>query len=656
VTPVAPAVSFALRVSVLVTACSGVAALAVTGLLPTVAAAVAVLLMCAAAAAADRLPPAQSLTGRRAAAGSVIAAGGLLALQFRGHPGSFLDLSEALAELGRSIAPLMVGVLIAQFLLADRVRDLLVALVHSCMTFLLALGMAPRPAVILLLVVAWPAVVTACHEAHAARRRVRADLVVRPERSEGASQRPPHAQLVSLAAVSAMVAVLVVAITPPPAGIAHRNRFGRQAAGSLAGAPDRSASAYSSGTLDLRARGTLPDTPIAVVPAQSPVLWRGVVLSHYDGVAWRSRVDGGWTDANPGATPQPVRRDRVRLRSGFAGVLLAPGRPVDIAVDGRVVPVPGGYELREPEGGSYPSAYTVTSAVTAPTAEALRAASGPDPELGETVLPALPARVTHLSRNLTRGAATRYDAVASVERYLGEHATYRLDSPVPPPGQDAVDHFLFEARTGFCEQFASAEAVLLRAAGIPARLVTGFSGGTPSGGTREVRAQNAHAWVEVWYPGVGWVASDPTAGAALAGASGSLLTRVDQFLRSVQQHAGRSLLIGALLALLAAGLVWARRRREPTGVPAIAPRVASPVIAAFARLESALDRAGAPRAPAESLGELAHRLPADPPLAGALAVLELVCYSGRAPTVSAVQDAARAIDDATAGLLAGQPR
>jgi protein-glutamine gamma-glutamyltransferase len=655
VTPVAPAVSFALRLSVLVTACSGVAALAVTGLFPAVAAAVAVLLMCAAAVAADRLPPAQSLIGRRAAAGIVIAAGGLLALQFRGHPGSFLDLSAALVELGRSIAPLMVGVLIAQFLLADRVRDLLVALVHSCMTFLLALGMASRPAVILLLVVAWPAVVTACHEAHAARRRVRADLVVRAERSDGSSQRPPYSQLVTLAAVSAVVAVLAVAITPPPAGIANRNRFGRHAAGSITGAPDRSASAYSSGTLDLRARGTLPDTPIAEVPANSPLLWRGVVLSHYDGVAWRSRVDGGWTDANPAAS-QPVRRDRVRLLRGFAGVLLAPGRPVDVAVDGRVVPVPGGYELREPEGGSYPGAYTVTSAVTDPSAEVLRAASGSDPELDETALPTLPARVTHLSRTLTGGAATRYDAVASVERYLGQHATYRLDSPVPPPGQDAVDHFLFEARTGFCEQFASAEAVLLRAAGIPARLVTGFSGGTPSSGAREVRAQDAHAWVEVWYPGVGWVASDPTAGAALAGASGSLLIRVDQVLRSVQQHAGRSLLIGALLALVAAGVVWARRRREPTRVPAKAPRVTSPVVAAFARLESALDRAGAPRAPAESLGELARRLPADPPLSDALAVLELVCYSGRTPTVSAVHDAARAIDDAAAGLLAGQPR
>jgi transglutaminase-like putative cysteine protease len=653
VTPVAPEISLALRVSVLVTACSGIAVLAVTGLFPAVAAGVAILLVCAAAAAGHRFPPAQGMTGRRIAAWVVIVAGGLLALQSRGHSGSFLDLSDALAELGRSMAPLMVGVLIAQFLLAYRLRDLLVALVLGCMTFLLALGMAPRPAAILLLLVAWPAVVTACHEAHAARRRARADLVVR---ADGASSRPPHAQLVTLAAVSAVVAVLAVTITPPPEGIVNRDRFGQQGAGSQAGAPDRSASAYSSGTLDLRARGTLPDTPIVAVPAGSPLLWRGVVLSHYDGVAWRSRFDGGWSDPNPDATPQPARRDRVRLLRGFAGVLLAPGRPLNVAFDGRLAPVPGGYLLRASDGAAYPSAYTVTSTVTALPADTLRAASGPDPELGETSLPTLPARVTDLSRKLTSGAATRYDAVASVERYLGEHATYRLDSPVPPPGQDAVDHFLFEARTGFCEQFASAEVVLLRAAGIPTRLVTGFSGGTPRGSTRELRAKDAHAWVEVWYPRVGWVASDPTAGAALADTSGSLLTRVDQLLRSVQHHAGRSLLIGALLALAAAGLVWARRRRVPTGLPATMPRVTSPLVAAFVRLESALDRAGTPRAPAESLNELALRLPADPSLSDALAVLELVCYSGRAPTVSEVQDAARAIDDATAGLLASEPR
>lgn len=653
-TPAVPPVSLAMRLSVLLTACSGVAALGVTGLLSAATAVAAVVLLCAAAVTSYRLPFAQLMTGRRAVGGIVIALGGMLALQSSGHAGSAMDLSTALAALGRSIAPLMIGVLIAQFLLADRVRDLLVALLHSCTTFLLALGMAPRPAVALLLLVAWPAVVTACHEAHAAHRRGRADVV---GRADGVDARPPLAQLATLAAVSAVVAVLIVTLTPQQEGIASGSRIGRQGAGPIAGASDRSAAAYSSGTLDLRARGKLPNTPIAVVPADSPLLWRGVVLSHYDGVSWRARVDGGWSHPDPAVTTQPtVRRYRVLIREGFAGVLLAPGRPTDVAVDGRVLLMEGGYLLKAPAGRSYPDEYTVTSGVTAPAAEVLRAATGADLDVGEKALPALPARVIDLSRELTGTAATRYDAVLAVERYLGEHATYRLDSPVPPPGQDAVDHFLFEARTGFCEQFASAAAVLLRAAGIPTRLVTGFSNGSPTADGRELRAANAHAWVEVWYPGVGWVASDPTAGAQLASDSGSLLTRVDVALRSVQRHAGRSLMIGALLALVAAAVAWTRRRRAPRASPSVDRRVTSPVVAAFIRLESALARAGTPRAPAESLTELAQRLPAEPPLSDALALLELVCYSSRTPDVRAVQDAAQVIDAATAGLLAGQPR
>jgi hypothetical protein len=80
------------------------------------------------------------------------------------------------------------------------------------------------------------------------------------------------------------------------------------------------------------------------------------------------------------------------------------------------------------------------------------------------------------------------------------------------------------------------------------------------------------------------------------------------------------------------------------------------VVAAFVRLEAALDRVGAPRAPAESLAELAGRLPAGQPIAGALGVLEKVCYARRSPDVHAVQEAARVIDDVAAGLLADQSR
>ena len=161
--------------------------------------------------------------------------------------------------------------------------------------------------------------------------------------------------------------------------------------------------------------------------------------------------------------------------------------------------------------------------------------------------------------------------------------------------------------------------------------------------------------MEVWYPGVGWVASDPTAGAQLAEGTGSLLTRLDDLLRSLQDRAGLLAASGALLALL--GLAWwAARRRTRSPAASTATRSPSPVVAAFLRLEAALERVGTPRRPAESLSELASRLPADPPVADAIAVLEQVCYAGQAPGAEAVQGAARAIDDAAAGLLAAQSR
>src|SRR5690606_33351871 len=77
----------------------------------------------------------------------------------------------------------------------------------------------------------------------------------------------------------------------------------------------------------------------------------------------------------------------------------------------------------------------------------------------------------------------------------------------------------FGSRRGFCEQIASALVVMLRTQGVPARLATGYTPGTrdPVAGVWEVRARNAHAWAEVWFPEVGWQAFDPTAGVPLAG-------------------------------------------------------------------------------------------------------------------------------------------
>ena len=112
-----------------------------------------------------------------------------------------------------------------------------------------------------------------------------------------------------------------------------------------------------------------------------------------------------------------------------------------------------------------------------------------------------------------RRPTSTYDMVRAFEAWIGANVVYDLDAPTPAAGVDAVDDFLFSSRRGFCEQIASALAVMLRTQGVPARLATGYLPGERDrlSGVWKVRASDAHAWVEVWFPDSGWQAFDPTA-------------------------------------------------------------------------------------------------------------------------------------------------
>jgi hypothetical protein len=109
------------------------------------------------------------------------------------------------------------------------------------------------------------------------------------------------------------------------------------------------------------------------------------------------------------------------------------------------------------------------------------------------------------------------DDAAIVRRamdWINRDFGYTLETPLP--GRDAVDEFLFEDQEGFCQHFSSSFVVLMRAAGIPARVVTGYAGGVrnPIGDYWVVRKMDAHAWAEAWLPRRGWVRVDPTAAVA----------------------------------------------------------------------------------------------------------------------------------------------
>ena len=123
----------------------------------------------------------------------------------------------------------------------------------------------------------------------------------------------------------------------------------------------------------------------------------------------------------------------------------------------------------------------------------------------------LPERVRDLAVSLTIDQPTSYDQVMAIQNYLRQFP-YSLQVPGSPVNRDVADYFLFDLQKGYCDYFATTMAVMVRAVGIPARLVTGFSNGAYDYNTSRfvVVQANAHAWVEVYFPGIGWVEFEPT--------------------------------------------------------------------------------------------------------------------------------------------------
>ncbi len=123
----------------------------------------------------------------------------------------------------------------------------------------------------------------------------------------------------------------------------------------------------------------------------------------------------------------------------------------------------------------------------------------------------LPDRVHRLTQEVTQGAVTPYDKALAIERYLRD-LEYATDPAPPRFDDDRVDHFLFESKAGHSDHFASAMTVMLRSAGIPARLVSGFNTGVvdPETRTFTVREKDKHSWVETYFPGPGWIPFEPS--------------------------------------------------------------------------------------------------------------------------------------------------
>lgn len=272
-------------------------------------------------------------------------------------------------------------------------------------------------------------------------------------------------------------------------------------------------------------------------PPHADLYWRGPVLDDFDGRTW-ARRDETRLAAPAGAPGGTVYRYRVSLEPYRQAWVYALDRPFESDLAGAFLS--GDDVLTRPQPTAAPFDVTVASQASPGLRGRLDAAA----RASDTALPAgSNPRTLQFARALRREHPADRDLLRAVLARFHDDAFYYTLTP-PPLGANPVDEFLFDTKRGFCGHYASAFAVLMRDAGIPARVVTGYFGGTynPYAGYWIVRQSDAHAWVEVWIEGRGWLRIDPTAAVAPQ--------RVDPGLRdAVSAH-------GLLTAALRRDLPW----------------------------------------------------------------------------------------------------
>jgi transglutaminase-like putative cysteine protease len=329
-------------------------------------------------------------------------------------------------------------------------------------------------------------------------------------------------------------------------------------------------------------RVEFPDGPPGAVEA---LLWRGRAYDRFDGWAWsRTQV------------PQTTPIEPARWRSPFIDQLIYARALPDVQVLFGLHPI---FEITPQSAirlvrlthgdymyyGEVDPVYRVRSRMAPPPPNVLRTVVDSvhlldgrrlTPEMTRTAglgralpqylqVPPLSARLRALADSFRNAAPNRHDHVMSIVRWLHSEFTYTLDLP-QSRREATLDHFLFVRRAGHCEYFSTALAVLLRAGGVPARNVNGFLGGSWNGfgGFLTVTQNQAHSWVEVFFPGFGWVAFDPTPAAAVTGGAAagvSVWGRFRLVLEGVEHRWGKWILdydLGRQSAVL-------QRLRSPFG-------------------------------------------------------------------------------------------
>ncbi len=290
------------------------------------------------------------------------------------------------------------------------------------------------------------------------------------------------------------------------------------------------------------------DTPVlqVKVPDKGAYLWRAVAYNQFTGNAWswtttkETSIDAGsdvLADTLDGIEKAPGRRTATFSVQPFQSaprLIVAPNQPTSVsrAIHLTTVESVAGkrfFATLSAQGGAGP--YQVTSLVpdinsddpaAGLTANKLRAAGENYPaaisEMYTDIQPGTvgPETIGLLSRiEEAARPATPYDLARALEQYFKDPANFTYDTDVTDVdcgGRNVVDCFVV-SRRGYCEYYASTMAMMLRVDGVPARVVEGFlPGDRDAAGVETIRRNRSHAWVEVYFPGYGWLEFDPTGG------------------------------------------------------------------------------------------------------------------------------------------------
>jgi transglutaminase-like putative cysteine protease len=300
------------------------------------------------------------------------------------------------------------------------------------------------------------------------------------------------------------------------------------------GARNAVANYYGGQTLTLSGEINLSDTPVMDVyaPLGPRYYWRSKVFDTFDGRTWTT-VNDARLGSEFGVLYYEDASYKLRrnVRQRFE-IHIPASRLVYSAPQPSSVSLPVIFDVlyidRSQERGTVNElraesllhdgdSYEAISSVSYADETSLRAAGTDYPGWVWLTYLQIPESTTPRTRNLAAELAAPYDnpydKAQAIESWLRQNIVYEENISAPPPNADAVDWMLFERREGYCNYYASAMVVMLRSQDIPARVATGFAQGEYE--TRReafhVLESDAHTWVEVYFPGYGWIEFEPTA-------------------------------------------------------------------------------------------------------------------------------------------------